>query len=735
MAVINFTPRNFTLLVGDYNVTAYTSEINITRSRPELGKWVSWSGSITLDEPANTTGLPESFDDLDNAPRWLPANHPVILTIDGQRICTLRIADYRWDEIERRAVIEVQDLLTLLNGQDPPLDYQGLGFSPNAGATVKDVVVKLLDLAGLPGGLSGVPARGSFPVAPDHRSGGFIAAAAKILSERGQYLHLDKLENPAIVDFYGQTVSSDALYYWGGIPGQTELEIFEREKSPRWGYSVVECRGTGRKFAQCGADEDWVIEQEAIRGSRKYIALREEFSVISDTQRERITQLTRYMPRIEAFPGRFFSSSNYGLVLLKVAVIQTREQFDSQGRLTRRIVNTSARLGILAPNPFGKGSESKPDFESGREGERWIEDGETVTTIYREYPTGAVTGTFYIGLSPGPLREVDEVKQKTYALTRQVEETRAGNRVTQTTRIVEASEATDLAGVFIRKLTGSRKIEQWIENPQVSSPMGDNVNETPTDGSCCDRFDHKLYEFERRVFRNQDENEGLLLVNTKVESGQTPPAWTTRKPDAPVCDFPLEAIATMAVAGESEANPLKGTRKAVVGFDTLNRQSEANEFLDFTVRRLQGQGRNRQIVGPVRDWFINRPDPCNRVRVNREEFVVVGESLLIRPEEMSLGFVGEFVGTCPPVPAPATAERSNYVLGLGTGTVPVAEPRQSTVRINMPLVGSFSLIGVENLNSQIQMINPLRFDLSSTPIPLTVFNVSVPQFALTLIED
>ncbi|MGL5195269.1 MAG: hypothetical protein ACRC8Y_16940, partial [Chroococcales cyanobacterium] len=62
MAIINFTPRDFALWIGGYNVTAYTTEINLTRSRPELGKWISWSGSITLDEPANATGLPESFD-------------------------------------------------------------------------------------------------------------------------------------------------------------------------------------------------------------------------------------------------------------------------------------------------------------------------------------------------------------------------------------------------------------------------------------------------------------------------------------------------------------------------------------------------------------------------------------------------------------------------------------------------------------------------------------------------
>jgi hypothetical protein len=70
VSMLNFTPPNFQILVGNLNITKAIASVSIKRNNWSIGKPLFWTGSINLFELDAPHALAESLDDWINPSRW-----------------------------------------------------------------------------------------------------------------------------------------------------------------------------------------------------------------------------------------------------------------------------------------------------------------------------------------------------------------------------------------------------------------------------------------------------------------------------------------------------------------------------------------------------------------------------------------------------------------------------------------------------------------------------------------
>lgn len=255
--MLNFTPPNFQILVGNLDVTTAVISVSIKRNQWSIGKPIYWSGNIELAQLDAPFNLPESLDDWINQTRWA-RGQIVKLYVKEKLLCTLRIASYFYNEDDRGATIEVSQLLDLLDYDSKPKDYEGLGFEPDRAIILPDLIRTLLKEAGIINfywGESGVFNRDFVP--PNLTGGSFISLASKYLNERGMWLYHEPNE------FVTMTRYPFGIY--AGIVNfkraRNEVEDYRRSQSRELPCNVVMVTGGGEKFGECERDEEKSVEE------------------------------------------------------------------------------------------------------------------------------------------------------------------------------------------------------------------------------------------------------------------------------------------------------------------------------------------------------------------------------------------------------------------------------------------------------------------------------------------
>lgn len=122
--VLNYACNEFEIWVGNLNITNCVTSFGAAQSKFEVGKPLTWSGTLGLATPMPPHNISESLDNLDNPGRWAKGRHPVKVFFWGCQVLTLRISGYSYDPDTKEGEAQLTCLLGLLDFDNQPKDTE-----------------------------------------------------------------------------------------------------------------------------------------------------------------------------------------------------------------------------------------------------------------------------------------------------------------------------------------------------------------------------------------------------------------------------------------------------------------------------------------------------------------------------------------------------------------------------------------------------------------------------------
>ncbi|WP_016949760.1 hypothetical protein [Anabaena sp. PCC 7108] len=601
MTPLNFAVPNWQLTIGDWDITHLVSQFTLQRPRVEISTPYSWQGSFVLDESLNPELLAESLDDLVNPQRWAIGMHPIRVSIDGRLITTCRIKRYFYDEDRYTGQAEITDQLGLRDFESPPKDFEGLGFQVTGSVSCQDVVIKLLQLAGLFPIIS-IP--GYFEVPPNKFNESYISLAQRICGERGYWLYCDPLEIVRTTAYTQKPVLFQR--------SRSQVEIFERQPGLEIPAEIFRVIGNCEKIAICGSKDPVVNEEFETDFNGDKVLVRRE-TIYPFVNGSRKIQLQEALSSI--FPDTYPNNS-----LLKTSEITIESNFyDLKGRLTKNEKRISRLLGIALPDDFPGNLSMINDAQ-----------------IIREEYSNNLPGSIIQGADDGILRSKITTNSVLFA--------------------VDKNTGTPYNSLVPIYLDG---YELAVKEKTVESWNGATSN--TINAPKCRRYEYKRLTYKRnQVTVNVSTTGGisgntsfsyqalgeLLLKSTDRKTGQTPPEWPTKEPDNPVD--------TINVTGEvkiyaSAFNPYY-EKEFQTSCNTLTSDPECQSLANLIGRLQHQRYRSRLITMPpvIEEWLEN-PIPFSTINIHNGAFIMDSSAIVLQENRMVFSFIGNYLGSIPTI--------------------------------------------------------------------------------------
>jgi hypothetical protein len=149
MALLDLSVKNFTLHIGDFEITDFLTAFTISHPNSEINQQLFWSGTFELavtDKVFRQSSiLSESdFSEVASPLRWRRGLQTVTLTIDGYLFPPLLIADYVYENrIAKGSLTQLNDLLSFSRQGK---EIEGTAFT--LGQPIADVINSLFLEAG-----------------------------------------------------------------------------------------------------------------------------------------------------------------------------------------------------------------------------------------------------------------------------------------------------------------------------------------------------------------------------------------------------------------------------------------------------------------------------------------------------------------------------------------------------------------------------------------------------------
>jgi len=638
--MLNFTPPNFQVLVGNLDVTNAVTSISIKRNQWAIGKPICWSGTIELVELDVPFKLSESLDDWVNKSRWA-RGQIVYLYVKNKLFCTLRIVSYFYNEDDRVSSIEVGQLLDLLDYDSVPKDYEGLGFKPDKSISLIELVTKLLKEAGIINfsrTVGGVFNRDFVP--PNHTGGSFISLACKYLNERLIWLYHAPNETVQLCRYPTGVYSGNLLF----TRARNEIEDYRRSQTRELPCNVVTVTGGGEEFHTCEKDEEEQVElgygtnvmivtgtmtpSETSTGYVNYKKITKPYQTYQDGFIG--TEIKTWRARSVLIPSGDVPKwvGDLSALVLSEETIN-KKYFDDQGRLTKEESITNSIKCVIYPS------------------ELFFYDDENVfNSAYREEIT-------YSSKLPNQSKQYGDRKtqEADSAIIRQKRQVKYAPFLTgrvlplpddfniMTTRI--SSKYIPQIQVDILELI----IETWEEQDKKKE---------------CNFYKYTKKVFKRKQAKRIDKNFlntgkdyityslGGLTQDTKsgtTSENATPPSWDTRPPIAPTKSVNLNVEKNFDTPGVNWQNANEDNeRRLEYQCNTLISETEAQTLAEFLGKSQLHAYYAREISLPLfdSDEFLNNPTPFNRAYFDKGSYVLSSESVVIVENEAELAFVGLF---------------------------------------------------------------------------------------------
>jgi hypothetical protein len=631
--MLNFTPPNFQILVGNLDVTSAIVSISIKRNNWSIGKPLFWSGNIELAELDIPYNLPESLDDWINKTRWARGNL-VRLYVKTNLICSLRIASYFYNEDERKATLEVSQLLDLLDFESLPKDYEGLGFKPDKPISLIDLTTRLLNLSGITNfafNITGIFNADIVP--PNHTGGSLISLASKYLNERLIWLYHNPDESVRVVKF---PLLTGSLLFTRAI---SEIEDYLRSQVRELPNNIIAVTGGGAKFDPCEIDTNPVEElgfgtdinivtgvSGGELGTSTRLTYKKVTTVVQRTDKLIVTEIKIFRRRGSILPNGTVPKwiKNLDKLILTEQTIN-RQFFDDQGRLFKEITSTDAMRAIVFPdNILFYGNE------------RIIKNAYVEEVIYDwKIPTKKTSNTQSVKDKSGVVRYKTNTKKSPF-LNSRVELLPDDFNILDTP---PPSKCVPVVSSDIESLV----IETWQETDKNKE---------------CPKFKYEKKTFRRKQNKILNQNflntgtdrmtyslGGLIqdTENSKTSVNSTPPNWELLPPLYPVTSANLNVEIAVDTPGV-ETPTIENQRRLEYQSSTLTSDTEAKTLAEFLGKMQWYQYYSREISIPLldSDEFIQNPNPLARTYIHKGCFVLSGESINIVQNEAELAFTGLF---------------------------------------------------------------------------------------------
>lgn len=135
----------FTFTIGAFDCTDYLDSIAISVPIAEPGQPLIWSGDFQVSFNRAAIGLTEAqFSQYTTPNRWRPGQAPVILSIQGYPLPTMRIDRYAYDPSTRTGRGTLTQILGLISGDRPSIEAE---VEAGANTPIAEVVRVLLKAA------------------------------------------------------------------------------------------------------------------------------------------------------------------------------------------------------------------------------------------------------------------------------------------------------------------------------------------------------------------------------------------------------------------------------------------------------------------------------------------------------------------------------------------------------------------------------------------------------------
>jgi hypothetical protein len=637
--MLNFTPPNFQILVGNLDVTNSVKSVSINRNQWSIGKPIYWSGNIELYELDAPFKLAESLDDWINKARWA-RGQIVQIRAKNTLICTLRIASYFYNEDERNSTIEVSQLLDLLDYDNKPKDYSGLDFPPDRAIALPDLVERLIREAGIINfywGISGVFNRDFVP--PNLTGGSCIALASKYLNERGIWLYHQP--NEAV------TVTRYPMGIYNGIinfkRARNEIEDFKRSLK-ELPCNVVMVTGGGETFGDCEKDDETLVEvgygtaiNITIAGtsSAGYPNYRKTTEP-TDTGKDNLSAIAI---KIERSIGSLLPNGEVpkwiGNIqsLIETERTKNRKYYDGQGRLTKEETITDVMRWALFNGMeylFFMGDFA---FKNKAKG---------VTITYSSY-------------LPNEKKQFSgrESQEKYESVIRQKRYERYEPFLRGTVEILpddfdwreNRPSSRSVYKPLIEEMIAELVVETWVE-------MDKNKE--------CGIYKYDKKVFKRKQGKRLEKNwlntgedrmtwipGGLIqdTANSKTSLNVIPPNWETAPPLNPTHTINISIEKNFDTPGINWQNANEeNKRRLEYQCTTLLTKTEGEFLAEFLGRSQLQRYYAREVSMPLLDCdeFINDPTPFRRAYLHQGSYILSAESINIVNDEAELAFIGLF---------------------------------------------------------------------------------------------
>lgn len=579
---------------------------------------------------AQKLGIPfsESLHELENPLRWERGQHPLVVRFWGIKFCTLRIAEYFYDEDTYTARASLTDILGLLDYRSPPEECEGIKVgTQNRWESVVQILLlqgsqidgvaylsedRILFDSGLPSG---------FYESPIIKTGSYIKTAQEIAGAHGCFLWVDADENVRISPY---PLNSAAPI---NVLSRAQVDLYQRQPAPEGPFDRVIVTGTKEAVANCPKGDPPVLETFGDYDGQKVLLSRETRSVREVGDRFMVVSYHKDQAKGDLFPEEHKGS----LALITAEDSTEKHYYDSEGRTTKIVTTKALPKGIALPDlPEFKGKTQLLDSAEKVEQEFFYGSGNNAIGAYS--PTGTAA----------PVPTDDGVCH------RKLQTTWGRFPITATNSSGDGIDTSKYSGLIIREEID----ERWTQKPATPDP------EKPP----CLRWRYTRTTKRRTVEESSTSitRDGEVQLTTRkgpgalsvaqVESSEdsTPSGGPTREPDAPMGTVALKGEATLTPTNYQTFAP----RQSEVNVGWLTSNANAQRLAEL-LAKLQWQRRfSRFISHPIYQWFVENWRPFIRLDVHKGSWIVDGLAIACAGGEAEFSWVGNLLGEIPEVPIP-----------------------------------------------------------------------------------
>jgi hypothetical protein len=643
--MINRTPPNFALSVGDLDITELVTQFSLRQAQVDVRSPIVWEGSISIARTKLWDG--ESLDDFVNPSRWARGKHPLTLTINGTLLATLRIASYAFNEDTESAEIQVTQLLKLLDYRTPPEDYRFISTS-NRNVSVGFAVRQLLTLGGISNpDLSGYDGNHPLP-APDRTSRGYIELAQEILGERGYWLYHAPNETVKVTKIDFNKIKSFER-------SRRQLVEFNRLTQNDIVPNIYRVVGGGEKYQTECSLADAINEVEEIYGDRTaksgYWYRGVYYPLLTITTREVVerivTEVLKDTPSLIQTKKTGYknlslvseSGKEYRFRLRKIYEIIDTRYFDSQGRLVKQI---QRKDGIA----YGNYPDTVYDLYP--LALKWIERLEETITEYSSDPSST---QLYSGYRSFRSYDRNVLRLKTETVNK---------AFLYTYRLTVGTGVTSIYQIFTAPK--ERTIETWTEK--------------------CPGNEESAFLYRRKVYGrdsayNYASGTPSLIRTTDLsliselsleEDNATPPGWITRPALFPRINAKLNAEVRRSYPGSDD--DLIDKREFEYSARSIITNAEARKLAGIFAELNVGRAFGYEVVQSLRESveFIADPTPLQIAWFHNRVMLLDSVSLVYSADAKAGELTWE--GITLKTLSPAVGQGTPSVFAIGTNTTP-----------------------------------------------------------------